>query len=107
MFDPTLSLSFSLSLSLSLSLSPPPLSQSGGVTLAQVGPLPVFIVTIIFFVIYIITSLVVFFDQISEVRLRTYSIVFWVILVVQQYIGYALLVHHTASDYVSCHQSAS
>lgn len=90
-------------ISLFLSLPLPPFYQSGGITLAQVGPLPLFIVTIIFFIMYIITALIVFFDQISEVRLRTYSIVFWVILVLQQYIGYALLVHHTASDYVSCH----
>ena len=94
----SLSLPLPLSLSLSLSLSN---TQGGGISLAQVGPLPQFIVTIVFLIVYIITALVVFFDQISEVRLRTYSIVFWVILVLQQYINYALLVHHTASDYVS------
>ena len=51
--------------------------------------------------LYIAIALTALFIRISEVRLLTHSIVFWVMLVLQQYINYALMVHHSASDNVS------
>ncbi len=75
--------------------------QSGGVALAGVGPLPTVLVALIFGVIFFVLAVFIFFMKVSEVRLQIYSVVFWIFLVLQQYIMFAVQINHTASSSVN------
>ena len=72
--------------------------------LASVGPLPTLITSLVFGAACTVLAVFVTFSEISEVKLKVYSVVFWLLLVLQQYVIYALLIRHTASDSVSARQ---
>ena len=69
--------------------------------LARVGPLPTLIVAIVFGVIYLTFAVIVVLMKVSEPRLKLFSIIFWLFLVVQQYSNYAVQIHHTPSTTVT------
>ena len=69
-------------------------------SLARVGPLPTVLVAIIFGVILFIFAVIVVLTKVSERRLMLFSIVFWTFLVVQQYVTYAVQIHHNPSTSV-------
>ncbi len=69
--------------------------------LAQVGPLPTVIVAVIFGVVFLIFAAIVVLTNVSERRLKLFSIIFWAFLVLQQYASYAVLIHHNPSTSVS------
>ena len=73
--------------------------------LARIGPLPTVVVAIIFGIVFLIFAAIVVSTNVSERRLKLFSIIFWVLLVLQQYASYAVLVHHSPSTSVSELQS--
>lgn len=70
--------------------------------LARVGPLPTVIVTVLFGIIFFIFGVIVVLTKVSERRLDLYSIIFWCVLVVQQYGTYAVQIHHNPTTSVRC-----
>ena len=75
--------------------------QSGGMNLARIGPWPTVVVAIVFGIVFLIFAAIVVSTNVSERRLKLFSIIFWVFLVLQQYASYAVLVHHTPTTSVS------
>ena len=74
--------------------------KSGGINLARVGPLPTLIVAIVFGVVFFSLGIIIIFAKVSEIGLRNYSIIFWIILMLQQYATYSIQIHLTASNSV-------
>lgn len=74
--------------------------QSGGMNLARVGPLPTVLVAVVFGIVFLTFAVIVVSTKISEGRLKLYSIIFWLFLVMQLYFTYAVQIHHHASSLV-------
>lgn len=68
--------------------------------LARVGPLPTIIVTSLFGVVFLIFAVIVVLTKVSERRLKLFSIIIWLLLVLQQYSIYAVQIHHHPSTSV-------
>ena len=68
--------------------------------LARVGPLPTVVIAIVFGMVFFIFAVVVVLTKVSEKRLKLYSVIFWLYLVLQLYSTYAVQIHHHASGLV-------
>ena len=77
------------------------LSQDAGVGLARAASLPIIINLVIYGVVYTALGIIVFADRISETRLLVYSIVFWVVMVLELYMWFSLQTVPKASNTVS------
>ena len=75
-------------------------SSQNGINLARVGPLPTVLVAIVFGIVFIAFAVIVVLTKVSERRLKLYSIIFWLLLVLQLYSTYAVQIHHHASTLV-------
>lgn len=71
-----------------------------GPPLARYGSLPFLIIFLIFALVFATVFVISIVDKISQVRLVVYSIIVWMLLVLQTYSYFALAVHHRASDQI-------
>ena len=74
--------------------------QSAGIRLAQVGPLPTVVSATIFGITCFVLALIVIFTKVSERTLFVFSMVFWLLLVTQHYLIYAVQIRRSPSNSV-------
>lgn len=58
------------------------------------------LVAIVFGIVFLAFAVIVVLTKVSERRLKLYSIIFWLLLVLQLYSTYAVQIHHHASTLV-------